>query len=226
MTLNERLRPLKVSEYVALAGLGAFENERVELIRGRVVRMAPQGEEHAWVVQAMTKLLVEHFGRWAAVRPSLPLQASEDSMPEPDFALVPRTKAPGPHPQQALLLIEVSSSSLGLDRKVKAPLYAEGGSPEYWIVDVAAAQLEVFRAPKNGTWTEHFTLSASDSIRPVSFPEVAFPLKDFLVAIASHCTAHRAVGISSQCWFEPTLGFKPGLSVTMYSPRLLAQAVP
>jgi Uma2 family endonuclease len=186
VALNERFRPLKVSEYVALAELGAFDNEKVELLRGRVVRMAPQGEEHAWVVQTMTNLLVEHFGRWAAVRPALPLHASEDSMPEPDFALVPKARAPGPHPRRALLLIEVSSSSLKLDRKVKAPLYAEGGSPEYWIIDVAAGRLEVFRAPKDGAWTEHFVLSPTDAIRPVSFPEVELPLREFLLAASSH----------------------------------------
>ena len=186
LTLNEGFRPLKVSEYVTLAELGAFENERVELLRGRVVRMAPQGEEHAWVVETLVSLLVRYFDRSATVRPALPLHASEDSMPEPDFALISKRKAPGPHPQKALLLIEVSNSSLRLDRKVKAPLYAEGGSPEYWIVDVAAARLEVFRAPVAGTWTEHFTLSASDSIRPVSFPDVEFPLKDFLSALPKH----------------------------------------
>lgn len=186
VTLNERYRPLKVSEYVALAKLGAFENEKVELLRGRVVRMAPQGEEHAWIVQTMTNLLVEHFGRWAAVRPALPLHASEDSMPEPDFALVPKTRGPGPHPQRALLLIEISQSSLRLDRKVKAPLYAEGGSPEYWIVDVNAGLLEVYREPKSGEWTEHFTLGAKDTIRPVSFPQVEFPLGAFLVTGPSH----------------------------------------
>ena len=71
VALNERLRPIKVAEYVALSELGAFENERVELLRGRVVRMAPQGEEHSWVVQTLTNFLVEHFGRWAAVRPRL-----------------------------------------------------------------------------------------------------------------------------------------------------------
>ncbi len=186
VTLNEGFRPLKVSEYVTLAELGAFDNEKVELLRGRVVKMAPQGEEHAWVVQTLVSLLVRYFDPTATVRPALPLHASEDSMPEPDFALIPKMKVPGPHPQRALLLIEVSSSSLRLDRKVKAPLYAEGGSPEYWIVDVAAARLEVFRAPMAGTWTEHFTLTASDTIRPVSFPEVEFPLRDFLSALPKH----------------------------------------
>lgn len=186
VALNEGFRPLKVSEYVTLAELGAFDNEKVELLRGRVVRMAPQGEEHAWVVQTLVSLLVRYFDPPATVRPALPLHASEDSMPEPDFALIPRMKVPGPHPQKALLLIEVSNSSLRLDRKVKAPLYAEGGSPEYWIVDVAAARLEVFRAPVAGSWTEHFTLSASDTTRPVSFPDVEFPLKDFLSALPKH----------------------------------------
>lgn len=186
VTLEEQLRPLKVSEYLALAELGAFENERVELLRGRVVRMAPQSEEHAWVMETMTNLLVEYFGKSAAVRPTAPLHASEDSMPEPDFALLPKSRTPRPHPKKALLLIEVSRSSLRLDRKVKAPLYAEGGSPEYWIVDVANAQLEVFRKPENGEWTEHFTLGPKQTIRAVSFPDVEFPLKDFLVAMPSH----------------------------------------
>ncbi len=179
--LQERFRPLKVSEYVALANLGVFDNEKVELLRGRVVRMAPQGEERAWVMQQLTNILVEAFGRWAAVRPGLPINASEDSMPEPDFALVPKASAPGPHPSRALLLIEVSDSSLRLDQAVKAPLYAEGGSPEYWIVNVRDGVLEVFRDPKDGEWREHRTLTAGDTIRPVSFPDAELRLRDFLV---------------------------------------------
>lgn len=109
--LEAQLRPLKVSEYVALADLGAFEGERVELIRGRLVRKAAQDEEAAWVIQTMNTLLVDHFGQWAALRPLQPLHASEDSMPEPDFALVPKTPRPGPHPRKAMLLIEVASTS-------------------------------------------------------------------------------------------------------------------
>lgn len=186
VTLNEGFRPLKVSEYVALAEMGAFDSEKVELLRGRVVRMAPQGEEHAWAVQTLNAFLVERFGKWAAVRPALPLNASEDSMPEPDFALISKTRGPAPHPTRALLLIEVSNTSLRLDRTVKAPLYAEGGSPEYWIVDVVAAQLEVYRAPRDGRWTEQFTLTAKDSIRAVSFPDVEFTLKELLAPLAAH----------------------------------------
>lgn len=63
-----------------------------------VVKMAPQGEEHAWGVMKLTDLLVKAFGEVAFVRPQLPLRVGEDSLPEPDFALVPRTSGPTAHP--------------------------------------------------------------------------------------------------------------------------------
>lgn len=176
-TLNARLRPLSVDEYMTLVRQGAFDNERVELLRGRVVRMAPQGEEHAWTSGSLNNLLVQHFGQWATVRPGAPVRAGDYSMPEPDFALVPHSSAPGPHPSKAFLLIEISKSSLREDRRIKAPLYAEESvAPEYWIVNVVEGVLEVFRGPENGGWKEHFTLSGTDVIRPVSFPAVEFPL--------------------------------------------------
>ncbi len=184
--LNERLRPLRVSEYEALAAMGAFKDQKVELLRGRVVWMAPQGEEHGWAMEQLNWLLVKAFGEVARVRPQLPLRASEDSMPEPDFALTPKRPRPGPHPTTAFLLIEVAQSSLRDDRVVKAPLYAEGAAPEYWIVNVRANQLEVFRSPKNGVYTEHFVLGPRDSIRPVSFPDIDFPLGELLVTAEPH----------------------------------------
>lgn len=175
--LEAHVRPMKVAEYQALAKLGVYDDEKVELLRGQVVHMAPQGEIHAWASQTLVRILFELFGRWADVRPGLPINASEDSMPEPDFALVARrTGGPAPHPTKALLLIEISHSSLQIDRAVKAPIYAATGSPEYWIIDVESASLEVYRKPIKGEWTEAFTLTETDTIRPVSFPEVELPL--------------------------------------------------
>lgn len=106
-------------------------------------------------------------------------------MPEPDFALVTATAAPGPYPTSACLLVEVSDESLRLSR-FKAELYAASGSPEYWVIDVAAARLEVYRAPKGEVWTERFTLGPADTVRPVAFPEVDFPLRDILGPLEPH----------------------------------------
>jgi Uma2 family endonuclease len=178
--LNQRLRPLRVPEYEALAAMGAFKDQKVELIRGRVVWMAPQGEDHAWAIEVLVRQLMDVFGHVANVRPQLPLRASDDSLPEPDFALTPLRTKKGPHPTTAYLLIEVAQSSLRDDRVVKAPLYAEGVAPEYWIVNVQERQLEVFRTPKDGQYTEHFVLGPRDTIRPVAFPDLEFPLAPLL----------------------------------------------
>jgi Uma2 family endonuclease len=51
------------------------------------------------------------------------------------------------HPSRALLLIEVADSSLQHDRRIKGPLYAAAGVPEYWIVDVTAGTVEIHRDP-------------------------------------------------------------------------------
>ncbi|MDX2010685.1 MAG: Uma2 family endonuclease [Myxococcaceae bacterium] len=187
-SLNARLRPLSVDEYMTLVNLGVFDDEHVELIRGRLVRMAPQGPEHAWTSGSLTNLLVQHFGKWATVRPAAPVKAGDFSMPEPDFALVPHTSSPGKqHPSKAFLLVEVARSSLADDRRIKAPLYAEEAvAPEYWIVNVDEGVLEVYRHPKNGEWTEHFTLGRQDTIRPVAFPDVEFPLASFLLGPSGH----------------------------------------
>jgi Uma2 family endonuclease len=186
MRLNERLRLLHVPEYEGLSRAGAFKGQKVELIRGRVVWMAPQGEEHGWAIEQLTRLLMTTFGGVANVRPQLPLRVSDDSMPEPDFALTPIRTKPGPHPSQAFLLIEVAQTSLRDDRLVKAALYAEGAAPEYWIVNVEGNQLEVYRAPKDGAYTEHFVLGPTDSIRPVAFPDIEFQLAPLLVAGSPH----------------------------------------
>jgi Uma2 family endonuclease len=83
-----------------------------------------------------------------------------------------------------LLLIEVAKSSLRIDREVKAPLYAESGSPEYWLLDVENAVVEVYRHPRDGGWTETFTLRAADTIRPVSFPDIEVSLARVLLGLA------------------------------------------
>ena len=47
------------------------------------------------------------------------------------------------HPTTALLVIEVSDTTLRLDRR-KAGLYASAGVPEYWIVNLIDRCLEVY----------------------------------------------------------------------------------
>jgi len=51
------------------------------------------------------------------------------------------------HPRTALLVVEVAGDSLPLDRQAKASLYARAEIPEYWIINLAEATVEVHRDP-------------------------------------------------------------------------------
>ncbi len=142
------IRPLRRAEYDRLVAAGAFTGERVELVRGRLIRMSPQGALHAWVVSSFLDALLPPLLGRAKVLCQSPLALLDDE-PEPDLAVVPRPAdgALAPLPDTAHLVIEMADSSLNYDLKVKARLYAEAGVPEYWLVDVRARRVLVHRGP-------------------------------------------------------------------------------
>jgi Uma2 family endonuclease len=144
---SDRVRPLRRAEYDHMVGLGMFRGEKIELLHGRLVTMSPQGKPHAFSVTRLTKLLVPALGDRAQVRVQAPFAASAESEPEPDIAVVPPGDYLAEHPRRALLLIEVAESSLQDDRRIKGPMYAAAGVPEYWIVDLAGGVVEVHKEP-------------------------------------------------------------------------------
>jgi Uma2 family endonuclease len=150
---DSRIRPLRRVEYDRLARAGSFAGEKVELVYGRLIKMSPQGERHAFSIMRLTKLLARAIDDRADLRIQLPFAASETSEPEPDVAIVPPGDYLEQHPSQALLIIEVAESSLDEDRRIKAPLYAAAGVPELWIVDVAAGAVEVYRDARGQGYT-------------------------------------------------------------------------
>lgn len=163
------IRPLRRIEYERLVESGAFVDEKVELIRGVLVRMNPQGNRHAGAIQVLTKLLVRAVGDAAEVRVQLPFAAGDDTEPEPDLAIVPVGSPWQAHPAKAFVIIEVAESSLGHDRLIKADLYAEAGVPEYWIVDVAASVVHVHRDPVRGHYATLTTLTRGDVLELAAF---------------------------------------------------------
>jgi len=178
----EKLRPLRRAEYERLVGLGTFRGENVELLYGRLVRMSPRGEPHVFSITRLTKLLVRALGDRAEVRVQAPFAASDVSEPEPDLAIVAPADYLDEHPRHALLLIEVADSSLEDDRRIKGPLYAAAGVPEYWIVDVAAGVLEVHRQPAaHGAGYGSVTRYARGAIVGVpGFDDVLVPVSEIV----------------------------------------------
>lgn len=175
-----RIRPLKRTEYERLAEWGAFDRERVELIRGQVVRMSPRTPEHDWTVtQLHERLLLGLRGR-AVVRSQAALLAADDSKPEPDIQVLPPGDYRHEHPDRALLLVEVAHTSLEYDRTVKADLYAEGGVPEYWIVDLVNRILEVRDRIANGRYSRTRCFGPGETVSPAAYPDVEIEVASVL----------------------------------------------
>jgi len=178
--LQEPVRPLRRVEYDKLVEAGVFEDERVELLYGIIIRMSPIGPPHASAVAALNELLILRLAGRASVRVQSSIEASDDSQPEPDVAVVPRNNYRQAHPSDALLIIEVADSSLTKDRGIKAKLYAECGVPEYWVVNVRDDLVEVHTEIVGGAYTRVEPHRPGSRIRLTAFPDVEIDVRDIL----------------------------------------------
>jgi Uma2 family endonuclease len=149
MPVPDVIRPLRRAEYDQLVALGAFQDEKLELLEGQLVAMTPIGAPHSSAIQKLNALLVPALMGRASVRIQSPFAALDTSEPEPDAAIVPLGDYDTEHPSQAYLLIEVAESSLGRDRGLKQRIYARAGVPEYWIVNLQDRCIEVYRQPRH-----------------------------------------------------------------------------
>jgi Uma2 family endonuclease len=168
----ERQRPLRRAEYERMIEADLFRNEHVELIRGIIVRMSPQKAAHATIVQILNRILMPSLVKRADVRVQLPFAAGDDSMPEPDLAVVATAQFGEPHPDRAFLIIEVAESSLEEDRTDKAELYATAGVPEYWVVNIPDRSIEVHTEPSRGAYARVTPYRMGQKAAPVAFPDV------------------------------------------------------
>lgn len=169
------LRRFNVDDYYRMAEAGVFKpEERVELIRGAIVQMHAIGNRHARCVNRLAVILVLAYAKHAEINICNPVRLDESSEPQPDFALLrigPEPRASHPSPAEVLVAIEVSDSSIRYDRNVKAPLYAESGIPEYWLIDLESETIEVRRKPNKSGYEELQTLRRGDQLRCLGFPD-------------------------------------------------------
>ena len=160
------------------------EDDRVELIRGEIVQMAPIGSDHASCVARLTHLLLGRLHGRVVLWPQNPLVLLPDSEPEPDIILLTwrddfyRDALPGA--SDVALLVEVAGTSLRYDRHVKGPLYAEGGVGDYWIIDLDGEAVETYREPTAGRFERTERLTRGATLAPLAFPDVPLTVADIL----------------------------------------------
>lgn len=176
-------------EYERLVELGMFTGERLELLDGLLVVREPQGSLHASTVAQVARIMERAFGAGWHARQHAPLALGDESEPEPDVAVVAGEPATyrAAHPTTAAIVVEVADSSLRLDRRLKAALYARNRLAEYWIVNLGEATLEVYREPRPAPEAPDGWLYASvevlrppASVTPLRAPGSVVAISDFL----------------------------------------------
>ena len=178
-------RRFDVDDYYRMAAAGILTPEdRVELIEGEIVDMAPIGSEHAATTDILNELVTRAVATaQAQVRVQGPLRLDRRNEPQPDLLLLrpraDRYRATHPTAADVLLLIEVADSSLAFDRGQKLALYARHGVPEVWIVDLVGRAIEFCRTPSATGYAERRRLSEGD-LTPALVPGLTISLAELL----------------------------------------------
>lgn len=187
--VEPRTRCWTKAEFYRLAELGVFTGQRAELLEGEIVVQSPQKAEHFTRTKRVARVLETHFGAGHDVRAQGPLDLGVHTEPEPDVAVVSGRLEDyeHAHPQTALLVVEVSDTTLVHDQTRKASLYARAGITDYWIVNLVAEQLEVYREPIPDTSQPYGYRYARTSVyfrkatlQPLGKPDVSIPVADLL----------------------------------------------
>lgn len=138
-----------VAEFHAICGEPAFENKKLILVDGEILEIPNPNPPHDTSLLLTQALLQIVFGTGFCVRGQMALVLGLSTDPMPDLAVVkgsPRDYSTV-QPRTAELVVEIADSSLTYDTRDKANLYAAGGVPEYWVVDLVNRQLHIFRDP-------------------------------------------------------------------------------
>jgi Uma2 family endonuclease len=150
----------------------------VELIEGQIVEMAAIGTRHFACVNQLNRLLVRGVGDAAIVSVQNPVRLDEHTEPQPDLTVlrVRDYRESLPMPEDVLLLIEVSDTTLSYDRGVKLPLYARAGIREVWIVDLAGETIERHTDSSGDGYRSLGQTRRGETIESVALPELSFPV--------------------------------------------------
>ena len=187
MVIEMTKRRFCVKDFHLMDEAGVFcENDRVELVDGEIVDMAPIGSYHGFSVDALTHIFVRMVPEGIRVRVQGAVQMDESTMFQPDLTILrPREDnyaESNPTPEDVLLIIEVSDSTVGYDRNVKIPKYAQAGIPEVWQVNLPHGFIDRFVDPdtSSGRYRSVMRHSRGQRIVPTQLGDITVEVSDVL----------------------------------------------
>ncbi|NER01580.1 MAG: Uma2 family endonuclease [Okeania sp. SIO3C4] len=141
MSVELKRRQFTVKEYDLMVEAGILKNDdKVELIAGEIIQMAPMGLCHASCLRRLNRIINKLLYSKVIIDTQIPIQLNDESEPEPDLILLQLRddfyEKKHPQPEDIFLLVEVADSTIKYDREIKIPLYAENGISEAWLIDI------------------------------------------------------------------------------------------
>lgn len=174
-----------VSEYHRMVEVGLLRPDaRVELLGGQIIDMSPIGPFHGSVTNQLSELFFASArGRWTTIVQN-PVSLDDHSEPQPDITLAKRSadfyRKHHPAPNEVFLAIEVSDTTLELDRTEKIPAYGRFGIQEVWIVNLVDRVVEVHREPNFSGYSNVKILRPGDKALPLAFPDIMVDIAQLL----------------------------------------------
>ncbi len=181
MTIQERLTPgkykLRVEDYACLGEAGVFGDAMTELIGGEIIVMSPEWRPHMRIKDELAYRLrraLEEIGSNLFVGTGGSVALGEHEMPRPDIILTSDIKGEGAVPGASVALaVEISASTLDYDLGEKQVIYAAGGVPEYWVVDVEARLIQQMWAPVTDGYSERREVAFAEPFAAASIAGLA-----------------------------------------------------
>ncbi|MDM8522994.1 Uma2 family endonuclease [Desulfococcaceae bacterium HSG8] len=186
MLPQRQRKTFTTDEYHRMIETGILkEDDRLELVRGEIIYMAPIGSHHAACVKRLNRLFARTLSEMVILGVQDPVSIGEDSEPEPDITLLkPRPDFYAerhPRSEDVFLIVEVADTSLESDRREKLPLYARAGIGEVWIVNLRDGCVEVYSEPSGGKYQGIRILRKGSAIAPEAFPDTEISVEKMLI---------------------------------------------
>ena len=178
-------RKFTVDEYMQMVKIGVLGKEdRVELVDGVILEMAPVGRPHELRVNRLVRRFIRAVPENVEVSIQGTIRLNDLSGPEPDIALLtPQASMDSvniPSPEGIILVVEVAGSSLRTDRGEKARRYAASGIPELWIFILDTDEIEVSHQPTPEGYTDVQVYRRGDTLTIQGLPGIQFTVDDLL----------------------------------------------
>ncbi|HET6575653.1 MAG TPA: Uma2 family endonuclease [Fimbriiglobus sp.] len=178
-----------IEQYRELGKLDVFQGVRTMLIDGEIYTMVMPNPPHDTALALTEEWLRTAFPTGHHVRTQKGFNIGTRNDPGPDLAVVPGSirDYATQTPTTAVLIVEVTETSLFTDTTTKAELYATAGVPDYWVIDLENRRLLVYRDPEPlpaglgaTAYRNHLAFSPADSVSPLAAPHSSIAVADLL----------------------------------------------